>query len=306
MTLGNPNDPMQLLRAGRLAEAQSVARRILAQQPGQIDALWVLTCAARAQARWDTAEELAERGRQTAPGDPRFPLELGKIAAGRGDDETALAYFDNVLTTHPDVGGAHGERADTLRRLDRTDDAWAALRPRLESGAATPFEAVVAMRLYEAAGQPDEAIAVGAAHVDEATDPFLRRNIHMRSGRLHERAGRTDDAVAAYAAGQRGVERPWRADQARKRTDQIAAAFSAERFPTLARSTRTSARPILIVGMPRSGSTLIERALDCHPDIVGVGEANFGGQLLPELRRRLATDRHYPACVDEVTPTHAG
>ena len=58
----------------------------------------------------------------------------------------------------------------------------------------------------------------------------------------------------------------------RRRFAKVREAFAADRIASLPRSTCESNRPVFIVGMPRCGSTLIERILDAHPRVHGVGE----------------------------------
>ncbi len=60
--------------------------------------------------------------------------------------------------------------------------------------------------------------------------------------------------------------------------------------------------PVLALGLPRSGKSLFEQMLSCHPDVHGGGELRVLGALTETLRERGGSALPYPACVAELTP----
>ena len=62
-------------------------------------------------------------------------------------------------------------------------------------------------------------------------------------------------------------------------------------------------RPVFIVGMPRSGSTLVEQILSSHPDVYGAGEVKYLSRALGQLRDRFPSLPKYPEMVGQ---DHAG
>jgi hypothetical protein len=89
-------------------------------------------------------------------------------------------------------------------------------------------------------------------------------------------------------------------DEARElgRMDLIAAEFSAERLEALAGSGDSTPGPVFVVGMPRSGTTLVEQILASHPDAFGAGELTF----LPDLVAAGAAGENFPADFAAITP----
>ena len=57
--------------------------------------------------------------------------------------------------------------------------------------------------------------------------------------------------------------------------DAIKAAFPKEAFENRKFAGLDDDRPVFIVGMPRSGSTLVEQILSSHPDVYGAGEVKY-------------------------------
>lgn len=95
-----------------------------------------------------------------------------------------------------------------------------------------------------------------------------------------EAAGRFDEAFARMAARNRtdrqnliygGVDPDALSDQVALQFKAIEAAFQADTFDRFA-SGNGSAAPIFVVGMPRSGSTLVEQILATHPRVIGLSE----------------------------------
>ena len=61
-------------------------------------------------------------------------------------------------------------------------------------------------------------------------------------------------------------------------------------------------RPVFIIGMPRSGSTLVEQILSSHPDVYGAGEVKYLSRAIAQLRDRLPSIPRYPQMMAKVTP----
>jgi hypothetical protein len=61
-------------------------------------------------------------------------------------------------------------------------------------------------------------------------------------------------------------------------------------------------RPVFIVGMPRSGSTLVEQILASHPDVYGAGEVKYLSVALGKLRDRFPSLPKFPDMMEKITP----
>jgi len=64
-------------------------------------------------------------------------------------------------------------------------------------------------------------------------------------------------------------------------------------------------KPILIIGMPRSGTTLTEQIISSHPQVIGAGEVTFWDRASTALALKLNTDTLYPQCVAELNAQQA-
>jgi hypothetical protein len=76
--------------------------------------------------------------------------------------------------------------------------------------------------------------------------------------------------------------------------------FSQAFFDSPSATGSNDERPIFIVGMPRSGTTLVEQVISSHPRAEGAGELRTIGQIASELPGRIGSALPYPACVGEL------
>ena len=84
--------------------------------------------------------------------------------------------------------------------------------------------------------------------------------------------------------------------------DAIRAAFPKEAFENRKFAGLDDERPVFIVGMPRSGSTLVEQILSSHPDVYGAGEVKYLSRALGQLRDRFPSLPKYPEMAAKITP----
>ncbi|WP_439816340.1 tetratricopeptide repeat-containing sulfotransferase family protein [Zavarzinia sp. CC-PAN008] len=229
-----------------------------------------------------------------APQDAEVWLLLGTTLRDLGALEEALPALRRARDLAAGPGGnapAIGlqplaQEARTLDRLGRAEQALALLEPELWRRPADPSVALAFAQVGTRAGRRDEALALlDSALGDTAMTPHQRRMVHFARGRLLDEAERHDEAFAAYADGNA---------TAQARLDRLAydayvagvtEVFGPHGQPALCRLAppRDRVRPVLIVGMVRSGTTLVEQILASHPQVAAGGELGA----MPDAGERL-------------------
>jgi tetratricopeptide (TPR) repeat protein len=216
-------------RAGRLAEAESIYRQILAAQPAHAGALNFLGLLARQVGRPDVARELLTQAVAASPGFPDAHNNLAGVLSAAGDTAAAERHFREAIALLPGYADAHANLGDLLWQLGRFDEAAACCREAIRlapdsaaarnnlanalgglgdlEGAIGAYRAAVALQPGFAAahsnlanvlcdlGRPTEAIA----HYQRAlaADPGLPA-YHMNLGGALRDLGRLPEAVAAF------------------------------------------------------------------------------------------------------------
>jgi tetratricopeptide (TPR) repeat protein len=308
----SPAENFRLARArhgdGRLQDAEPLYRLVLAAQPDHFDALNNLGLLLERQGKNDEAIALTRRAIALNPRNPQSRANLGRMLSLSGRHEDALAQLREAFAIEPANTQTLAKVVAELRSLNRQDEAISLLEEtivrlprdaevqhmlggllhgfgRLDA-ARRCFEKAVALRpnghYYRdlaiatrfAAGNPHLA-AMEAMLSDPATPPgeqmalhfalakacsdrgeFARSFHHQREANRLRRGQTSYDEPATLALIER-VRRDFSADVLR--------AGSGLGDPSQA--------PVFIVGMPRSGSTLVEQILASHPDVQALGES---------------------------------
>jgi tetratricopeptide (TPR) repeat protein len=203
---------------------------------------------------------------------------LGETLLEQGDQQGAERHFRRALHNNPFVIrtllnlASHGfytssdPSIDTLRRW-LTD-------PRLP----TDF----AIQLHFTLGKVLDRLGL----YDEAFDHFARGNALRRS--VFVKAGTVFDHVAHAQL-----------------IDRVIAFFSKSYFRQVEGLGLSSGVPVFIVGMPRSGTTLVEQILSQHPNVFGAGELPDIGRLIGSLTAQFPAELGYPHCLSALEPFKA-
>lgn len=225
-------------------------------------------------------------------------FNLGHALQRLDDARGACDAFGEALRLAPEQADVRVQHAEMLKRIGRLDQAEAQLRQVLASDpdSISAWVGLSTLKTF----RPDEAELdrLLALHASGGVPEARRVDFAFALADLLERAGRYEQAhpmfVAANAAKRRSLR--WNAAAVSALVDDILARFA--RLGPVADAAFGS-EAIFIVGMPRSGSTLLEQILSAHPDVQGGGERNEVVEVLQaESMRR---GQRFPVWVDEAS-----
>ncbi len=165
--------------------------------------------------------------------------------------------------------------AANLQSLGRFDEAADLMREGLKRAPDDPGAHVLLSKGKRSQAEERHSLRVLSANVKSGRMPKLEEiDARFSMGDLYDRAGEYDKAFAAYHAANTMKQEFEPYD--RKRFDQflddLKTVYTPEFFAERSGWGHPSARPIFVVGMPRSGTTLTEQILARHPDVEGFGE----------------------------------
>jgi tetratricopeptide (TPR) repeat protein len=189
----------------------------------------------------------------------------------------AICCLETALGRAPQDPGLWCEHGTALEEAGQFDAAVESFRKAL--GLRPGFPLAVARLLARKAGLEDTRL-VGEAerHLREerVTRP-VRVELHFALGRHYDAAADYDAAFGHYEAANDIVSlgRRYRRGGTERRIDNLIRVFDRALFETPAAGSSDSDRPLFIVGMPRSGTTLTEQVLSSHGEIEGAGELGY-------------------------------
>lgn len=323
-----------LLGQGRLRDAEAEARRVVGESPLSAPAQFMLGIAIQSQGRFEQAEphfaravtldgrnvgyllnyglcllsmgRVAEAAtqyqtaRSAAPSNVEAVWRNGSFFARIGHMERALALFGKALERAPEATkhAIRLEVLDCLLSLGRVAEAEAHIQRFI---ATTPFHARY-LCLLSSIGKHDASSAMFAEVERELTRSDLtsvdRSDLMARRGVMLQASGRFDEAFASFSQGKKLLGAPSVTAAFRQEVDQRIAAFPRDRLEHLvARHGRSDYRPVFVVGLPRSGTTLAAQIISAHSRAGNAGEletmtyaaARLGrGRPLAEIEASLA------------------
>jgi len=221
-----------------------------------------------------------------------------------GEHERQIAIYRELARLNPGNAALWKTLGDALKTVGRTDDAIAAMRNSIEAGP-TYGEAWWTLSNFKTYRFSDRDIsAMKKALRGKPTDEDAL-HFHFALGEAFEQRGDYAKSFQHYDAGN-AIRRKGLAPAAMRVTgyvDAAVATFTSELFKQL-QSAGTEARdPIFVLGLHRSGSTLVEQILASHPLIEGTIELTLMQQIWDRLGRIAALSGRGP--FEEVLRLHA-
>ncbi|HXV26001.1 MAG TPA: sulfotransferase [Alphaproteobacteria bacterium] len=282
---------MQDHRAGRLADAERGYREVLAQDPEHPDALHFLGVLAGMTGDPARSVTLIERSLRFKPtAEAHYHLGVSQAALGRATD--AIASFEAAIGMNAQHALAHHHLGGALSQLGRREEAVAAYRTTIElrpdmAEAYSNLGLISTWHEDDPAARRLLALAARAGSLPAAS----RIHLNYALGKYHEDTG---DFASAFAHWRKGAELKRRtltydADANDRAIAQIAASFPRGAWTSSRTHGEPSDLPVFVLGMPRSGTSLVEQILASHPQVHGAGEIGHlraaldGLQIRPEL-----------------------
>jgi len=259
-----------LVDLGRLPEAESSVKRLLkieAENPNN----WVLlgNVYSRLMRQSDALQAFAEAVRLN-PAEVRLRLTIGHLHKTLGQRRECEAAYRLCLELDPKFGEAYWSLAD-LKTYEFSEAEIGAMQALLQG---------------------------------EGGDDDDQAQLHFALGRAFEHQKNYSRAFEHYAIGnaRRRKTAPFDIDRFENKTRRVMATFDATFFSRRAATGCADAAPIFIVGLPRSGSTLVEQILASHSHVEGTFELPNVLTLVREFDHADAAHDAYPESVQAMPP----
>lgn len=248
-----------LMLNDRLVEAMRIISPMLDRRPDDVE---LVNLASRIKTELGDHAGAAEANRTLAKLDAKSPdahANLGDALRFAGDKQGSVASYRKALELDPH----HGRTWWSLADLDAkaiSDDDLSQIKAALEA---------------------------------RKDDPEHAGNLHFALGLVYDKRGEADRAFEHFSAGNgmRKDAQPYDAQELTDRVDRFLEAMTAERIPALAPATSDKPTPIFVLGMPRAGSTLVERMLGRHSQIEALGELSIAPHMVERIKLDAGEDK---------------
>jgi tetratricopeptide (TPR) repeat protein len=327
-------------REGRLEEAEKLCRKVLQNKPQHVDALRLLGLIAAAAGELEEAENLLRQALEQAPDHTPAMFELGRVLKELDRHEEAIEVYRELIRQQPDNPKAHYRLAGVLGPAALTDQSAAAYRRCLELSPEHAGAWLGLGHMLKTLGQQEQGIRAyqrcreltpgfGEVYYSLANlKTYQFSDAEISEMQQHLESTDMEDisrvnflfALAKAYEDRRDYQQAWQYYQqgnARQRmsvsydpvqtetvNNDLVEFFNREFFEKIRGAGNPDRAPIFVLGMPRSGSTLVEQIIASHSQVEGTSELPYIGRLTKTLNRNRADGMRYPAVLGELEARH--
>ncbi|RWO68642.1 MAG: sulfotransferase family protein [Mesorhizobium sp.] len=262
---------------GRPAAAIDFFRGAVDLRPDQLAARDNLGSSLKQVGQFEEAEEIYRGTVARNPFHVRARIGLAETLQEAGRLDEALAVFREALAIRPkDADLLHGLGVGLMEK-GKLDEAADLFRQAL---AINPAMATAWLMLTQVKRQKERDSELGgmeAQHAKAPQDSLARMQLSFGLGKANDDLRDYGRAFDYFAEGNAIRRKSINYDQARTRAEfgAMKATFDAGFFEKHRPSSISDDTPIFIVGMPRSGTTLVEQIIASHPQVYGAGELSI-------------------------------
>ena len=253
----------------------------------------------RTSAAIEVCRKAIDRDADFADGYCNLGLALRQAGDGAAAAEafhTAIRIDPGYTEAHNNLGIVHMDEGDMERAMECFRESLK-LDPRMAASSLNMSRA----RKFGESDLPEISRVEGLLENDDVSDEG-RMNLHFALGKMFDDCARYDKAFENFCEANRVKRKRVRFDGAHFRgwSARFPEVFTRAYFQDHAGLGDQSDRPVFIVGMPRSGTTLVEQILASHPQVYGADELTTIFDIVCALERRAGGHVTYPDNVPDL------
>jgi tetratricopeptide (TPR) repeat protein len=316
------------LEAGNTNEAVDICQSILRQQPDNSDTLNFLGVVAHQTGRQKVAIEYLENAIRLDDGIPEYYNNCGEAYRALHEYDLAIARFGQAITIKPDYVAAHNNLGNALQEQGRLDESVDCYQRALAIWPDYPEAHNNLAAVYQEQGRIEEAVVsyeralvlkpdyanawrhLATLSPKQEQAPIIEKllkkpsiaddeaiHLHYALGNIYDANELHEQAFENYHKANALTRKALDYDPTAHAAyiDSLIDTYTAQYFKEKIGYGIDSMVPVFVVGMPRSGTTLVEQIISCHPQIHGAGELS----LISNCERAIANRTDLPSAYPE-------
>lgn len=288
---------------GNAEEAVTSYRKAVAINPGYTEAYYGMGNALRQLFLRAEAVECFQCVLGNEPGHRSARLALAEVLILLGRHDEAIAHLDAMLDSDPSDVEVLAAKAETLEKMGDLQLAYELIQPYLSVRPVNVKLALTFANLCRHFNVCDAAAAcLDQLLASSETSMADAASLHQAKGKILDREKAYKKAFYHFSEANRLKKSLGEGSRHNEDIDASHAFFSPGVLASLPHSTVTSELPVFIVGMPRSGTSLVEQIIASHPEAHGAGELPHINRFVSSLPGLIGVDARYPECLNEITP----
>jgi tetratricopeptide (TPR) repeat protein len=292
---------------GRPREAEAAIRHAVELQPNHAVSLCNLAKVLSDLGKYDEAEEMARRAIALDPDYAEAYFNLGNVLIALERHHEAEAVTRRAIALKPTLAGAHHNLGVALMDLGRLTEAREASEQAVALAPREPMHFRQLGEVMKYANGDSFLTALEVLSKDEASLAVAKQiDLHFALAKAYADIGRPEDEFRRLLAGNK-LKRA-RIEYAEAAIlgviDRVQQVFTPEFIRASHGMGEPSAAPIFIVGMPRSGTTLVEQILASHPQVHGAGELKLLDRAITDVHSSMREAPAYPEMALHMSDEH--
>ncbi|PLW81374.1 hypothetical protein CWI75_16205 [Kineobactrum sediminis] len=287
---------MVRVRADQPEAALEPFSRALALSPDHPDALNNMSQALRRMSRFGEARPLLERLLALKPDSATVLQALADVQQKVGDVDAAISTYQRTLQHAPEDRRVRLGLGDAYESAGKFKQAKMQYLSVLRRDPDSPLALARLLQLREGEPEPEQIDRARALADDPRTPEDGRIRLNVALGYLHDRQRQFDEAFRRLQLGYdvQARREPFDSAGYTRAIDSLIEVLDADFFRSAAVADVSSERPLFIVGMPRSGTTLTEQILGSHSRVAAGGELSSLLKVSYQIQQLSSTGEPYP------------
>ena len=277
-------------------------QRSLEIEPNRTSALNRLGTVLHAQGRLYEAISQYERALELDPQFIECWNNMGGTLTNAGKLDDALNAFKKILKLSPRHIGAIVNMAEVYRRKGEYDIAYKTLQPLLKQRTKNIGLGISFVSICTKINRCDEAATYLENLLEKQSVPASRKETaHFSLGKLYDKLGRHDEAFRHYQSANDLRPDTFSETEHAAIMDAVIRTFNHGFLSSAPRASIETDRPVFILGMPRSGTSLTEQILARHDQVYGAGELLDIGDHAARLGKLLGPVPGFPDSLRKIS-----